>query len=121
MAQAMTSPMTPLPGTGQQPPLDGPLLDGEASHHARPLPYLEAPVVPAMAEAPPAAARKPMLSYLLLLVACLATALLSVARAAGSEDFTLWDVGCYLSALGAVLCLRALLAPRTPPAANPDP
>lgn len=121
MAPAMTSPMTPrLPGTEQPQPVDGPLLDGEASHHARPLPYLEAPAVPPSEEARPSGARKPVLSYLLLLVACLATALLSVARAAGSEDFTLWDVGCYLSALGAVLCLRGLLAPRTPPAASPD-
>lgn len=121
MATAMTSPMTPLlPRTEQQQPLDGPLLEGEASHDARPLPYLEAPAVPPMEEARPSGTRKSMLSYLVLLVVCLATALLSIARAAGSQDFTLWDVGCYLSALGAVLCLRVLLAPRTPPVANPD-
>lgn len=121
MARAMTSPMTPLlPETGQQPPLDGQLLDGEANHHARPLSYLDVPARPPTEEARPSGTRKPMLSYLLLLVACLATALLSITRAAGSPAFTLWDVGCYLSALGAVLCLRGLLAPRTPPATGPD-
>lgn len=46
-----------------------------------------------------------MARYIALSVACLIAALVCVWNAIERDTFSLWDVGYYLAALGALLCL----------------
>lgn len=49
-----------------------------------------------------------MTRYVILLLGSLLAARLCVMQAAASDSFSLWDAGCYLSALGIVLGVRRI-------------